>query len=226
MTNIPNGWASSPVELLSLNVNEHIEKKNNLTYLSWAWAWAEALKADPTVNFIVHMFDGKPFMDVNGSAMVWVTVNMFSKPITCFLPVMDFKNQCIQTPDAVEINKTIMRCLTKAIAFQGLGLYIYAGEDLPEGEEKPVEKPETKPRATPKTSGEKDAEADLETMRMFVQSIRDFIGYCPDEPDLISFWKNNQHALDELKAGMPQLHAEVVEMFKQAKADLKEKANG
>ena len=52
VTSIPNGWATSPVELLTLNVNEHTEKKNNLTYLSWAWAWAEALKADPTTNFM------------------------------------------------------------------------------------------------------------------------------------------------------------------------------
>lgn len=223
MTNIPTGWATSPVEMLTLNVNQHTEKKNNLTYLSWAWAWAEALKADPTANFMVHMFDNKPYMDVNGSAMVWVTVTMFNKPMTCFLPVMDFKNKCIQNPDGFEVNKAIMRCLTKALALHGLGLYIYAGEDLPEGEEKPVERVEAKPKATPKTQGEKDAEADLAGLELFVQGIREFIGFSHTEADLISFWKNNQDKLDELKAGLPQRHAEVVEMFKQAKAALKEK---
>ena len=226
MTNIPNGWASSPVELLSLNVNDHAEKKGKLTYLSWAWAWAEALKADPTVNFMVHMFDNKPFMDVNGSAMVWVTVNMFSKPVTCFLPVMDYNNKCVQKPDGFEINKTIMRCLTKALALHGLGLYIYAGEDLPEGEEKPVERVEAKPKVQPKTPGEKDAAADLASLELFVQGIKDFINLSKTEADLVSFWKNNQGQLDELKAGLPQRHAEVVDMFKQAKAKLVEKKNG
>ena len=71
--------------LLKTNVNEHTEKKNNLTYLSWAWAWAEALKADSSATFKVEMFDGKCYMDINGTAMVFVTVTMFRKPMTCQL---------------------------------------------------------------------------------------------------------------------------------------------
>jgi hypothetical protein len=65
----------------------------NLSYLSWAWAWAEALKADPGASFKVEMFDGKCFMDINGTAMVFVTVTMFGKPMTCQLPVMDYKTK-------------------------------------------------------------------------------------------------------------------------------------
>ena len=118
--------------LLKLNVNEHIEKKNGLSYLSWAWAWAEALKADPKSTFKVEMFDGKCFMDINGTAMVWVTVTMFDKPMTCQLPVMDYRNKAIPCPDAFQVNTAIMRCMTKALSLHGLGLYIYAGEDLPE----------------------------------------------------------------------------------------------
>jgi hypothetical protein len=123
--------------LLKTNVNEHIEKKNGLSYLSWAWAWAEALKADPKSTFKVEMFDGKCFMDINGTAMVWVTVTMFDKPMTCQLPVMDYRNKAIPNPDAFQVNTAIMRCMTKALSLHGLGLYIYAGEDLPE-ESKPV----------------------------------------------------------------------------------------
>jgi len=82
-------------ELLKLNVNEHTEKKVNLTYLSWAWAWAEALKADAKATFKVEMFGDKCFMDINGTAMVWVTVTMFDKPMTCQLPVMDHRNKCL-----------------------------------------------------------------------------------------------------------------------------------
>jgi len=118
--------------LLKKDVNSHTEKKNNLTYLSWAWAWAEALKADPTATFKVEMFDGKCYMDINGTGMVWVTVTMFNKPMTCQLPVMDYRNKPIPNPDAFAVNTAIMRCMTKALSLHGLGLYIYAGEDLPE----------------------------------------------------------------------------------------------
>jgi hypothetical protein len=122
------------LSLISKNVNEHTEKKGNLTYLSWAWAWAEALKADPEATYKVEMFGDKCYMEINGTAMVFVTVTMFGKPMTCQLPVMDYKNKAIQLPDAFAVNTAIMRCMTKALSLHGLGLYIYAGEDLPEGE--------------------------------------------------------------------------------------------
>jgi hypothetical protein len=118
--------------LLKKDVNSHTEKKNNLTYLSWAWAWQEALKADPTATYKVEMFGDKCFMDINGTAMVFVTATMFGKPMTCQLPVMDYRNKAIPNPDAFAVNTAIMRCMTKALALHGLGLYIFAGEDLPE----------------------------------------------------------------------------------------------
>jgi hypothetical protein len=121
--------------LLQLDVSHKTEKKVNLTYLSWAWAWAEALKVDPKAVFKVEMFGDKCFMDINGTAMVWVTVTMFDKPMTCQLPVMDHRNKAIVSPDAFQVNTAIMRCMTKALGLHGLGLYIYAGEDLPEGAE-------------------------------------------------------------------------------------------
>lgn len=121
-------------KLLKTNVNEHTEKKNNLTYLSWAWAWAEALKADSSAWYKIEMFGDKCFMDINGTAMVFVTVTMYGKPMTCQLPVMDYRNKAIPNPDAFAVNTAIMRCMTKALSLHGLGLYIYAGEDLPEGE--------------------------------------------------------------------------------------------
>ena len=124
------------LELLTLNVNDHTEKKANLTYLSWAWAWAEALKADQDAHYQVQTWSTptgeKCFMDINGTAMVWVTVTMFGKPITCQLPVMDHRNKAILNPDAFAVNTAIMRCMTKGLSLHGLGLYIYAGEDLPE----------------------------------------------------------------------------------------------
>lgn len=130
-------------KLLKTNVNEHTEKKVNLTYLSWAWAWAEALKADPAATFKVETFKRdqyteEPFMTLpGGTAMVWVTVTIFGKPMTCQLPVMDNRNKAIPNPDAFQVNTAIMRCMTKALGLHGLGLYIYAGEDLPEGAPSP-----------------------------------------------------------------------------------------
>ena len=134
--------------LLSTNVNDHTEKKNGLTYLSWAWAWAEALKADPSATYKVETFGDKCYMEINGTAMVWVTVTMFGKPMTCQLPVMDGSNKAIPLKgytavnkygkeyrvecDAFAVNTAIMRCMTKALSLHGLGLYIYAGEDLPD----------------------------------------------------------------------------------------------
>lgn len=128
-------------KLLQTNVNEHVEKKNNLSYLSWAWAWAEALKADKEASYRIVTFDehgenGRcrtvPYMNINGTAMVMVEVTMFGKPMICQLPVMDYKNKAIVEPDAFAVNTAIMRCMTKALSLHGLGLYIYAGEDLPE----------------------------------------------------------------------------------------------
>ena len=122
-------------DLLKLNVNDHTEKKGQLTYLSWAWAWAKALEADPGATWDVQMFNDKCFMEVNGTAMVFVTTHLFGKKMTCQLPVMDHRNKAIINPDAFQVNTAIMRCMTKSLSLHGLGLYIYAGEDLPQGEE-------------------------------------------------------------------------------------------
>ena len=122
-------------ELLKINVNDHLEKKGNLSYLSWAWAWAEVLKIDPAASWVAHEWADRPAMFLpDGSAMVKVSVTVKGDTKLCVLPVMDNRNRAIQNPDAFAINTAIMRCLAKAIAMHGLGLYIYAGEDLPEAE--------------------------------------------------------------------------------------------
>jgi hypothetical protein len=121
-------------ELLKINVNNHIEKKGNLSYLSWAWAWAEVLKIDPRAKWVAHEWNDRPAMFLpDGTAMVKVSVTINDDTKTCVLPVMNNRNQAIQNPDAFAVNTATMRCMAKAIAMFGLGLYIYAGEDLPEG---------------------------------------------------------------------------------------------
>ena len=132
-------------DLLKINVNDHTEKKNGLTYLSWAWAWAEVLKIDPdaewepveywlsdprdkTAGHIPCAYMPQP----DGTGIVKVKVTIKGKTKLAILPVMDHRNKAIENPNAFQVNTAIQRCLAKAIAMHGLGLYIYAGEDLPE----------------------------------------------------------------------------------------------
>ena len=205
-------------DLLKLNVNDHVEKKNNLSYLSWAWAWAEALKADNAATFRVESFDidgqTKCWMDVNGTALVWVTTTLFGKNATCMLPVMDHRNKPIGSPDAFQLNTAIMRCMTKSLALHGLGLYIYAGEDLPEKDDSAeVKKVVAKTTKAPKT------DADIE---LFAASVIEYVVLSKNSSDLKSYWVANQDQLDELKASRPELFKTVVESFKAAKAALGE----
>lgn len=113
-------------KLASIDVGEHIEKKAGLSYLSWAWAVDQLMRLDAFAQWDFH--EPKLFGE---TMMVSCTVTAFGKPITMHLPVMDHRNNAIKNPDAVQVNKAMMRCLVKGIACHGLGLYIYAGEDLP-----------------------------------------------------------------------------------------------
>ncbi len=126
----------SAFEVLNqINVNDHTEKKNGLTYLSWAWAWAELLKHYPdSVYTVYENKDGWCYHTDGKTAWVKTGVTVEGKEYIEMLPVMDFRNRSIPV-DAItsmDVNKAIQRSLTKAVARHGLGLYIYAGEDLPE----------------------------------------------------------------------------------------------
>jgi hypothetical protein len=232
----------SPHDLLKINVNEHTEKKNNLTYLSWAWAWAEALKADSTATFIVHTFNDSPYMDVNGTGMVWVTVTLFGQGRTCMLPVMDYKNKPILNPDAFAVNTAIMRCMTKALALHGLGLYIYAGEDLPEDAEKAAPTPQAKApmgeltrkedapkyekilgKTAPKTTAQPTTwDPSDESRKLFTEGMIEWTSHCDSVAGLNSYWKSNELQLDSLKVTHPSLYEEVLSRFKTLKLQLSE----
>jgi len=214
------------IELLKLNVNEHVEKKQNLSYLSWAWAWAEALKADPAATFEVQTFDGKAYMDVNGTGMVWVTVTMFGKPMTCFLPVMNHRNQPIQNPDSFQVNTAIMRCMTKGLALHGLGLYIYAGEDLPQAEEEaaPVIVKAVTPDGKAMASVEVDTGQADANAALFAEGMMTYTNHCTDVKGLNSYWKANQGQLDALKVSHPDLYGQIRNRFAELKKQLSEKS--
>lgn len=123
--------------LNNINVGDHTENKNGLTYLSWAWAWAETKKAFPEANYTVYENEiGRPWFDDGRTGWVKTGVAIEGLEHIEYLPVMDFKNKSIPANaiTSFDANKAVQRSLTKACARHGLGLYIYAGEDLPEAE--------------------------------------------------------------------------------------------
>lgn len=129
-------------ELLnSINVNDKTEKKNGLTYLSWAWAWGEVKKKFPDATYKIYETTNPQGYVCNyytDGRTCWVKTGVIIQGIEHIeeLPVMDYKNKSIplENVNSFDVNKAIQRSLTKAVARHGLGLYIYAGEDLPEEE--------------------------------------------------------------------------------------------
>ena len=144
--------------LFSINVGNHIEKKNGLSYLSWPYAWAEVKKRFPDATYSVKLFgeNNLPYVyDENTGYMVFTNVTINNLTHEMWLPVMDNfnksmksvkytyssnyrKNTCVEAASMFDVNKAIMRCLVKNLAMFGLGLYIYSGEDLPENESEKI----------------------------------------------------------------------------------------
>jgi hypothetical protein len=132
--------------LSAINVNEHVEKKDNLTYLSWAWAWSVTKKECPDASYKILETE---YDEVLGF-MCHTNVTIEGQTLEMWLPVMDGKNKSmkkqaytyttkygdktVEAATTFDINKTLMRCLVKNLAMFGLGIYIFAGEDLPESE--------------------------------------------------------------------------------------------
>lgn len=119
--------------LAAIDCKPYIEKKNGLSYLSWAWAVDQLLRADPSASWSY----GEP-QRYGDTMMVFCTVTAFGQPRTMQLPVMDHRNKAIANPDAFAVNTAMQRCLVKGIALHGLGLYIYAGEDVPRTTDAPA----------------------------------------------------------------------------------------
>jgi hypothetical protein len=150
---------------------------------------------------------------------------------TCHLPVMNSSNQPISIEgrkfkdkygnekveklDSFNLNTAIMRCMTKCLALFGLGLYIYAGEDLPEADEemKPVAKEEVK--QAPAVS-----EREIANLQLFANSMLEYIHIAKDEKGLRSYWKSNQTNIDVLKAKLPDEYSRILAAFQEAKATM------
>ena len=197
--------------LNAVNCNEHTEKKNGLTYLSWAWAWAEVKKRYPSATYTIYENkDGLLYHTDGKTAWVKTGVTIEGIELIEYLPVMNYKNESISLDrlTSFDVNKTVQRSLTKACARHGLGLYIYAGEDLPEGEdEKPAEpkktapkkKAESAPAPVPTPADDKD---DFDLVKQLIKE-------CKTKEELLQLWED-----------WPELHEQIKPLFSAKRKEL------
>lgn len=201
---------SSFAVLNKINCNEHTEKKNGLTYLSWAWAWQIVKQNFPDAFYTIYENgDGIPYFTDGKSCWVKTGVTIGGLEHIEYLPIMDFRNQAIllNNVTSTDMNKAIQRSLTKACARHGLGLYIYAGEDLPDGEaQEPVRtQPSQAVQARRKATGRpatpaapaKSAYTPVEEA-LFNKMVQNYVHgvAAKDGGDYRSAWINYTHAGD------------------------------
>ncbi len=209
---------SSVWETLSkIDVSKHTEEKNGLTYLSWAWAWGIVKQHYPLARFQKNLFDSTntkmPYMiDPSGFAFVSVTVFIEDEEQTELLPVLDFANKPVANPNSFQVNTALQRCLAKCCAMHGLGHYIYAGEDLPQGVEKTV--------SIEDAEGNKK---DVQGLQTLAEVFTTWIPECADIKALRGFWAANKDAIEILENGDKQLYDKVYGMFIEKSNNLKKK---
>lgn len=197
--------------LNAVNCNEHTEKKNGLTYLSWAWAWAEVKKRYPSATYTIYENkDGLLYHTDGKTAWVKTGVTIEGIELIEYLPVMNYKNESISLDrlTSFDVNKTVQRSLTKACARHGLGLYIYAGEDLPEGEdEKPAEPKKTAPRkkAEPAPAPVPTPADDKDDFYL----VKQLISECKTKEELLKLWEE-----------WPELHEQIKPLFSAKRKEL------
>jgi len=222
-------------ELAAINVNEHVEQKNNLSYLSWAWAVDQIMRLDNDASW--EYGEPQRFQD---TLMVFCTVSAFGRKRTAQLPVMDHKNKAITAPDAFQVNVAMQRCLAKAIALHGIGLYIYAGEDVPQENKEakdilPVEVEVKKPTQDIVDMGAQLAKDVLDKeekpiypeaippinkdeavcVDWIVTFINEWLPTIDTKDGLREFWKINKAALSRVKAFSYPMYEGLATTFKQ-----------
>lgn len=220
--------------LVQVDVSKHVEKKNGLSYLSWAWAWGVLMQHYPTATY---EFDPHE-MHTDNTVTVHCTVRIGNCHRSMWLPVMDFKNAAIRNPDARKISDTRMRCLVKCISMFGLGHAIYAGEDiaaipansaelmadLDEGPLPLID--EAPPKPAKKKVPTKNAAADIpspegaeEVARKLLEFAQKF---CKDTKSLREFWSENKQVIDILDSN----YKEQFEILKNGFTELKAQFEG
>ena len=233
-------------QLNNINVQDKIEKKNGLSYLSWAWAWQEIKKRHPSIQYeVVKNESGLPFFKSEEGYMVYTKVTIDDITHEMWLPVMDgankamksepytykvqkkewstkynkyirskdpkgnylFEEKQVEAATMFDINTAIMRCLVKNVAMHGLGLYIYAGEDIPSSEKDDLL--------------EEERQSLYDECRDLKDSIIDALGQAIDLNNLKEIWEENVTELKTLKNRMPKMHEAVEKKKEELKTELK-----
>ena len=221
-------------ELRQIDVSKYTEKKNGLTYLSWAWAVDQLLLVDPKAQWFYPEFQRWG----NGSVMVFCTVVANDIARTAQLPVMDYRNKPIAEPDSFAVNTAMQRCLAKAIALHGIGLYIYNGEDLPpdvEPEQPPKvnnipapDKAVEKAKTIPKTAGKPgdwqltvmDTDNEKSWLEALKAGVDTLLTVASHPDDVANIFKNNRVVFDKAKAMNEKFYSEMMVSFSKTKESL------
>ena len=212
--------------LSAVNVEDFVEEKMNLRYLSWANGWKVLMDHYPQAI----MDFGANEMHEDGTVTVHCTIVIDTYARHMWLPVMDHRGRAIVRPDARAISDNKMRCMVKCLALFGLGLYIYAGEDLPSAEKdtpkstpKPTPAPVVKEAAKPKpVATEEESAPTPENTRVaseeFVGAMGQFIDMMTTEEGLVGYWNDNRGQITTIQNQHADLYKKMVEMFTNRKA--------
>lgn len=224
--------------LSKIDVSKHVEKKNGLSYLSWAWAWGVLMEHYPNAEYSFSHHEAHP----DGTVTVHCDVMIDQCHRAMWLPVMDYKNNAIKNPDARKISDTRMRCLVKCLAMFGLGHYIYAGEDVvattepadsvPEltndeieaAKEAPPPAPKPK-KEVPTKKGANDVPSEEAAAEVVVKLLEFANKFCTDQNGLLAFWKENKQIIDILDSNYPKQFADLKKGFTDLKTKLGETAD-
>lgn len=189
--------------LAAVDCSAHTEKKDKFTYLSWTWAWSLIKSHYPTATFEKVVFHDNqnnplPFMrDTKGNTYVQTTVTIEGESHSEIYPVLDYRNKAVPFPDSFTVNTALQRCLVKTIAYFGLGLNIYAGEDLPV----------------------MDTEESKKEWQANVDRIKEQFGKATSTAQVDDMWRDNKAVYDKLPK---KDQVVVMEEFRRIKTYLKE----
>lgn len=206
--------------LSAINVNDHVEKKNGFSFLSWTWAWSTLKGLYPDASFHKHIHDnGLPYIkDDQGFAYVVVTVSAGGDSATETYPVLNYKNQSISNPNAFEVNTALQRGMVKAMAYLGLGFYIYAGEDLPADASVEQTNEQPKDEGYPKAQGySKDVGSWGDVFNMFLELVE----FPKNVDEINDLYLKNKKVLDDIQSRDEETYSEIIELFKKKKEALK-----
>ena len=193
--------------LSKVDVSERIQEKGGLSYLSWAWA-IQTL-SDNFPNWDLHWHED---MNHENTVMVECSITIAPEGVdgtvtrSAWLPVMDYRNNAIEHPDAHAVNTARQRCLTKCIALHGLGLYIYAGEDVPASTETSSANGEAKDDYTP-------GDGVVTAYKVFAEDAKDVSA-------LTDFWNKNSDELTKLQRNAPEIHQQILSVFRERKTEI------